>query len=68
MAENGKHWYVVRAISGKEKKVRDYIEDEISARVSLIMSLKCLSQPRKFTRSEMVKRSPKKEAFSPVIY
>lgn len=29
MAENGKHWYVVRAISGKEKKVRDYIEDEI---------------------------------------
>ncbi len=30
MAENGKHWYVVRAISGKEKKVRDYIEDEIA--------------------------------------
>jgi len=29
MGENGKHWYVVRAISGKEKKIRDYIEDEI---------------------------------------
>lgn len=29
MAENGKKWYVVRAISGKEKKVKDFIEDEI---------------------------------------
>ena len=29
MGENGKHWYVVRSISGKEKKIRDYIEDEI---------------------------------------
>jgi len=29
MAENGKKWYVVRAISGKERKLRDYIEDEI---------------------------------------
>ncbi len=29
MAESGKNWYVVRAISGKEKKIRDYIEDEI---------------------------------------
>ena len=29
MGENGKHSYVVRAISGKEKKIRDYIEDEI---------------------------------------
>ena len=30
MAENGKKWYVVRAISGKEKKIRDYIEDEMN--------------------------------------
>ena len=29
MSENGKSWYVVRAISGKEKKVKDLIEDEI---------------------------------------
>ncbi len=29
MAEDSKKWYVVRAISGKEKKIRDYIEDEI---------------------------------------
>lgn len=29
MAENTKKWYVVRAISGKENKVKKYIEDEI---------------------------------------
>jgi transcription termination/antitermination protein NusG len=31
MAEIEKKWYVVRAISGKEKKVKDYIENEIRA-------------------------------------
>ena len=30
MIENTKKWYVVRAISGKEKKVKLYLEDEIS--------------------------------------
>jgi len=29
MSEKGKKWYVVRSISGKEKKVKDFIEDEI---------------------------------------
>lgn len=29
MSENGKKWYVLRAISGKENKVREYIEAEI---------------------------------------
>jgi len=29
MAENTKKWYVVRAISGKEKKIKKYIEDEV---------------------------------------
>ena len=29
MSEN-KKWYVVRAISGKEKKVKLYLEDEIN--------------------------------------
>jgi transcriptional antiterminator NusG len=29
MSENVKKWYVVRAISGQEKKVRDYIELEV---------------------------------------
>jgi transcriptional antiterminator NusG len=29
MAENTKKWYVIRAISGKENKIKKYIEDEI---------------------------------------
>lgn len=29
MAENAKKWYVVRAISGKENKIKSYIESEI---------------------------------------
>ncbi|MCB0761320.1 MAG: transcription termination/antitermination factor NusG [Flavobacteriales bacterium] len=31
MADVDKKWYVVRAVSGKEKKVKEYIESEISA-------------------------------------
>lgn len=30
MSEIVKKWYVVRAISGKEKKVKEYIESEIN--------------------------------------
>lgn len=30
MSETTKKWYVVRAISGKEKKVKQYLESEIS--------------------------------------
>jgi transcriptional antiterminator NusG len=30
MTENVKKWYVLRAIGGKEKKVKEYIESEIS--------------------------------------
>ena len=30
MSENIKKWYVLRAIGGKEKKVREYIENEIA--------------------------------------
>lgn len=29
MTDTGKKWYVIRAISGKEKKVKQYIESEI---------------------------------------
>ncbi|MCK5171369.1 MAG: transcription termination/antitermination factor NusG [Bacteroidales bacterium] len=31
MSEQVKKWYVVRAISGKEKKVKEYLESEINA-------------------------------------
>jgi transcription termination/antitermination protein NusG len=30
MSDSGKKWYVIRAISGKEKKVKQYIEYEIN--------------------------------------
>lgn len=30
MAEKGKKWYVLRAVSGKENKVREYLESEIN--------------------------------------
>ncbi|MEA1885744.1 MAG: transcription termination/antitermination protein NusG [Bacteroidota bacterium] len=30
MSENVKNWYVLRAIGGKEKKVKEYIESEIN--------------------------------------
>ena len=30
MGENVKKWYVLRAIGGKENKVKEYIESEIS--------------------------------------
>lgn len=30
MTENLKNWYVIRAISGKEKKIKEYIEAEIN--------------------------------------
>lgn len=30
MTDTGKKWYVIRAISGKEKKVKQYIESEIT--------------------------------------
>jgi transcriptional antiterminator NusG len=29
MTENGKKWYVLRSVSGKENKVREYLESEI---------------------------------------
>ncbi len=30
MSENSKYWYVLRAIGGKEKKVKEYIDNEIA--------------------------------------
>ena len=30
MSENVKKWYVLRAIGGKEKKVKEYIDSEVA--------------------------------------
>ena len=32
MSENVKKWYVLRAIGGKEKKVKEYLDNEIARR------------------------------------
>jgi transcription termination/antitermination protein NusG len=39
MAEIVKKWYVVRALSGKEKKVKEYLEGEI---ISLDLKIRFL--------------------------
>ena len=33
--QNEKKWYVIRAVSGKEKKVKEYLDAEISRRADL---------------------------------
>ena len=38
MAEIGKNWYVLRAVSGKEAKVKEYIEAEIKHNTLLCFS------------------------------
>jgi len=30
MSENEKKWYVLRTVGGKEKKVKEYIENEVA--------------------------------------
>ena len=30
MSENQRKWYVLRAIGGKEKKVKEYIDNEVA--------------------------------------
>ena len=32
MTDNVKKWYVLRAIGGKEKKVKEYIDNEVARR------------------------------------
>jgi transcription antitermination factor NusG len=50
-----KNWYVVRAISGKEKKVKDLIE----------LETRCSFPPRKYFRSGREKRLVKSATSSP---
>ena len=33
--QNEKKWYVIRAVSGKEKKVKEYLDAEIARRADL---------------------------------
>lgn len=65
MAENGKHWYVVRAISGKERKVRDYIEDEISRSGLSDFVSKVLIPTEKIYQIKNGKKISKERSFFP---
>ena len=40
MSEIKKQWYVIRAVGGKENKVKEYIESEIHTTTSKITSLR----------------------------
>lgn len=61
MSEQIKKWYVVRAISGKEKKVKEYLESEIS-RLNLSDYISQILIPtEKVYQVRKGKRSAKKE-------
>jgi preprotein translocase subunit SecE len=68
MAEIKRKWYVVRAIGGKEKKVKEYIESEIASLNLQDYVSQVLFQLKKFTKSEMVKKLVKKETFPGYVF
>lgn len=65
MSENGKKWYVVRAISGKEKKIRDYIEDEIQRAGYTNLVSKVLIPTEKIYQIRNGKKISKERSFFP---
>ena len=65
MSENTKKWYVVRAISGKEKKVKEYLELEI-ARMKLTDYVNQVLIPtEKVFKIQNGKKVNKEKAFLP---
>ncbi len=50
MSENIKKWYVLRAIGGKEKKVKEYIDSEVARLKLEDLSHRFLSLPKRFIR------------------
>ena len=66
MAEIKKRWYVLRVIGGKEKKVKEYIENEVAS-LGLQDYVSQVLLPRKFIRYVTVKRSAKSGTFFPVM-
>ena len=63
---NEKRWYVVRAVSGQEAKIKDYIKSEIS-RLGYDNSVEDLLVPtEKVIQIRNGKKLVKKEHISPV--
>ena len=64
MSEVTKKWYVVRALSGKEKKVKEYLESEIQHRnegENIDRALKKFK--RKFEKTGVVKELRARQQF-----
>ena len=67
MAEIKKRWYVLRVIGGKEKKVKEYIENEVASLGLQDYVSQVLIPTGKFIRYVTVKRSAKSGTFFPVM-
>lgn len=68
MSENVKKWYVLRAIGGKEKKVKEYIENEV-ARLKLEEFVSQVLIPtEKVYQIRSGKKSARKGLFSRVMF
>ena len=58
-----KHWYVVRAIGGQEKKVCTYIENEVSRLKLSDFVSQILVPTEKYSKLEMEKISKERNFF-----
>ena len=66
MAE--KQWYVIKAIGGKEKRSKSTLMQKSANLDSKTLFLKYSFPPKKFIKSEMVKKLVRKEFLIPVMY
>ena len=64
MSEIDKKWYVVRAVSGQEKRVKETIETEVAAAGLQDYVGQVLIPIEKIFQIEMVRRLVKRETYS----
>ena len=64
MAETGMNWYVLRAVSGKEAKLKEYIEAEIKHNDLLSANVAQVLIPTEKTYSQRNGRRVEKEKIS----
>lgn len=65
MAENNKKWYVLRAISGKEAKVKEYIETDVKLRGLTDKVTQVLIPTEKVVQVRNGKRVVKEKSYLP---
>jgi transcriptional antiterminator NusG len=66
--QSGKKWYVVRAVSGKEKKVKEYLESEIKRMNLQDFISQVLIPTEKVFQIRKGKKLAKSEIIFPVMY